>query len=237
MAECDYCGERFDDEGALLSHLEEAHPDDLGPIDRRRVTAASEGEAGLDRRVRIGIAAVALIALIAGGYLLVSGGNGTQQAGLETQPLPDRGEQSVISSVQQHDSRGNAHVAAGTEIEYQRIPPTSGTHYPTTVEAGLYEQTPPLGALVHSLEHGAVVIYYDPGQIDQATEDSLEAFAAAHTGTWESVIVVPMPEAGPTAPVVLTAWRHSLRLEDYDPGTVRAFLAEYLGRGPEHPVR
>lgn len=237
MGECDYCGKRFEDEGDLLSHMEEAHSNELGPIDRRRVTAATEDGGGLDRPVRIGITAVALIALVAGGYLLVFGGNGGQQSGSEARPLPDRGDQSVISAVQEHESRGNAHVAAGTEIEYQRIPPTSGTHYPTTVEAGLYDQTPPLGALVHSLEHGAVVIYYDPGGIDQATEDSLEAFASTHTGTWLSVIVVPMPEEGPNAPVVLTAWRHSLRIDDYEPETVRAFLAEYLGRGPENPVR
>jgi hypothetical protein len=28
-----------------------------------------------------------------------------------------------------------------------------------------------------------------------------------------------------------------LNLDKYDPQVVRAFLAEYLGRGPENPIR
>jgi hypothetical protein len=49
------------------------------------------------------------------------------------------------------------------------------------------------------------------------------------------VIVVPSETI--ETPYVLTAWQAMLRMEEYDAETVRAFLAEYLGRGPEHPVR
>lgn len=236
MAECDYCGKSFENETALLTHLGEEHEGELGRIDRRRVAEVEEGSR-LGRPVWIGIAVVALLALLAAVYLLIFSGSGGQQDRIETQPLPERGDQSVIASVQTHPSHGNAHVEPGTEIEYESIPPTSGTHYPTTVDAGFYEETPPLGALVHSLEHGAVVIYYDPNEIDAATKESLRAFASTHTDQWASVIVVPHPQEGSSAPIVLTAWRHSLRLEEYDPETVRAFLGEYLGRGPEHAVR
>jgi hypothetical protein len=49
--------------------------------------------------------------------------------------------------------------------------------------------------------------------------------------------VVPNPADDPRAAYVLTAWRHRLTMDSYDEATVRAFLAEYLGRGPENPVR
>lgn len=238
MAECDYCGAAFDTEDDLLAHLGSEHEGELGRIDRRRVADARDREGGLSRPVALGLAVVAILALLAAAYLFLFNDAGAGATGIETQPLPDRGDQAVISSVQRHPSQGNAHVEPGTSIQYQNVPPTSGAHYPTTVDAGFYQETPPLGALVHSLEHGAVVIYYDPAAVDAEAEESLRAFASTHTGTWSSVIVVPLPaDAATDSPFVLTAWRHSLSLESYDAETVRAFLAEYLGRGPENPVR
>lgn len=43
MEECDYCGETFRDEGALLEHLDAAHYEELGRIDRRRVDERKGG--------------------------------------------------------------------------------------------------------------------------------------------------------------------------------------------------
>ncbi len=39
------------------------------------------------------------------------------------------------------------------------------------------------------------------------------------------------------SPFILTAWDKMLKLDKYDPQVVKAFLAEYLGRGPESPGR
>ena len=236
MPECEYCGSTFESEASLVDHLGSAHDGELSPIDQRRV-ASADPESGWSQPLRLGVAAIALLALLGAAYLLVFGPNGGSTSGIETSQLPDRGDPSVISAVQQHPSEGNAHVDPGTSVQYETMPPVSGPHYPTTVDAGWYVETPPRGALVHSLEHGAVVIYYDPASIDAETEESLKAFATTHTGTWSSVIVAPTPVDDPAAPFVLAAWRHSLHLEQYDPETVRAFLAEFLGRGPEHPVR
>jgi len=91
--------------------------------------------------------------------------------------------------------------------------------------------------LVHSLEHGAVVIYYDPTKLDPEAERSLKAFAQAHRHPWAGVLVVPNPEPDFGYPYILTAWTVMLKLEEYDAKVVQAFLAEYLGRGPENRVR
>lgn len=156
---------------------------------------------------------------------------------IESAPLPDRGDDRYIEQVRTFPSEGRKHVEGGSDVDYGTMPPTSGPHYSGVVEPGMYKGLPPLGRIVHNLEHGAVVIYYDPERITDAAKQSLQAFAGEHTDPFAHVVVVPSPLENPSKPYVLTAWRKMLRLDEYDPKAVRAFLAEYLGRGPEHKVR
>lgn len=53
---------------------------------------------------------------------------------------------------------------------YPSVPPTSGPHNPTPLPQGIYSSPPPLDQTIHSLEHGAVIIWYDPS----ATGEDLE---------------------------------------------------------------
>lgn len=159
----------------------------------------------------------------------------------ELRPLPERGDPALLEGVERYPSEGREHVAPGSPLSYGTMPPTSGPHYATATPAGFYAQTPPLGSLVHSLEHGAVIVYYVPERLaqDKDAEEHLRALALRHRNPWAGVIVAPHPAPGsdPEHPYVLTAWTVMLRLPEYDPARVEAFLAEYLGRGPENPVR
>jgi hypothetical protein len=235
MPDCGYCEETFDDEDAYLAHLRDAHEAELSRIDRRRVRQSMEDDGG-SRVIVYGAVAVVLVLLAAAVYVTVLSGDGGSTS-IEARPLPDSGDDSLLGGVQQFPSQGNAHVASDTQIDYSTSPPTSGPHYNLPAEAGFYDEPVPAGNLVHSLEHGAVVIYYDPAAITPAEEESLRAFASNNEDPWASVIVVPNPSAEPESPYVLTAWRTMLRTDEYDPDVVRAFLAEYVGRGPENPVR
>lgn len=245
MPDCDYCEASFDDEEEYLAHLQAEHEGELGRIDRRRVEEAgrTDEEGGLPTGpIILGLVLLVAVAVVA--YTVAVGGGGTDGAatdadpsGLETEPLPDSGEQALLEEVTQHPNEGTDHVSPDTDVEYDTTPPTSGPHYSGTVDAGFYTEAPPAGEIVHTLEHGAVVIYYDPDALSPEAEDSLKQWANTHTGTWSSVVVVPHTDESVDSPYVLTAWRHSLRLSEYDIDVVRAFLAEYLGRGPENPVR
>lgn len=130
-------------------------------------------------------------------------------------------------------------MSQGTSVDYATGPPTSGAHYGRAINAGFYSDAQPNGNLVHSLEHGAVVIYYDPSTLSRnaEAEEDLRKLARSHRNPWAGVVVVPHPEPDLQSPYVPTAWTVMLRLEQYEPETVRAFLAEYLGRGPENRVR
>jgi len=170
------------------------------------------------------------------GCLHGGNGDGTDENGESgVKELPESGDEQYIRDVEEFESEGRDHV--GYEVRYAQTPPLSGPHSEQWVESGYYEQTQPAERLVHSLEHGAVVVYYDPEEITDEGREDLQEKSRTYTGTWTSFIAVRSPEESPEAPYTLTAWQHRLRLSEYRPDAVRAFLAEYLGRGPENSVR
>jgi hypothetical protein len=127
-------------------------------------------------------------------------------------------------------SEGQEHVPVGTVIVYATDPPTSGPHYDSPQEGGFFDQEIAAGYLVHSLEHGAVVIYYSPAVTDDQ-QKALQRLAKQHPGTFAQVICVPRNDA--TYPIILTAWTHRLRLTAYDKDRIDNFCTLYLDQGPE----
>ncbi len=76
----------------------------------------------------------------------------------------------------------------GTEIEYPDAPPAFGQHYPEPdgMERKLYteEDRPPLGKLVHNLEHGYTILWYDQSVADDGGQmDELRGIADKLQGT------------------------------------------------------
>jgi hypothetical protein len=237
VPDCDYCSATFEDEDAYLDHLAGNHEDQLGPIERRRVAEREADSSGVSRTAIVvgAVAVLALGAFVATFVLGGNGGNDVSPEGIEASALDDSGASQYIDTVEQFPSQGNQHVSG--DVDYARMPPLSGPHSPRAQSAKFAEQTPPLPELVHSLEHGHVVVYYDEAALTPEARQSLQQFVQAHSGTWQSVIAVPNPSENPESPFVLTAWRHRLTMDSYDAQAVHAFLSEFLGRGPENPVR
>jgi hypothetical protein len=248
MVECEHCGDAFDSEEAYLDHLAAEHESELGAIDRRRIAAQRGGgdDDGLPTMQLLTGGAVLVTVVVFIWFVFFSGGGGggggdlnATPTGLESERLPDRGAEQWISQVEQFPDEGNEHVSRDTDIDYARIPPLSGPHYDAqyATPAGFYDEEQELGSLVHTLEHGAVIVYYDPAALNDSAEASLRAWAQEHQGTWSSIVVAPNPNENPEHAFVLTAWRHELTLDSYSAEAVQAFAGEYLGRGPENPVR
>ena len=240
MPDCSYCGASFDDEESYLRHLGDEHDDELGRIDRRRVRSLERDGGVVDEIPVGGVVLVGIIGIAAVvGFLVVDGGGGdeTTPAGIEAERLPASGDPALLANVTDYPGQSREHVGRSTPINYSTYPPTGGPHYGRTAPAGVYNRSPSAGDIVHTLEHGAVVIYYDEAGLTPEIRRSLEEWAAAYTGTWMSILAVPHTRESPESPFVLTAWGHMLRMDEYDPEVVQAFAAEYLGRGPENPVR
>jgi len=244
VPDCDHCGAEFDDEDAYIDHLASQHEGELGRIERRRVENHDAGGNVSRTTLLAGVVGLVILGAIAAVFVLGAGNgesNGSQYAytgdvsEIETAALKQQGNPDRLEDVERFQSRGRTHVTGS--IDYERVPPLSGDHSPRAVSASFNEETPPLGQLVHSLEHGAVVIYYDPSALTPEARQSLQRFVQAHQDPFASVIVAPNPNSDPQAAYVLTAWRTRLYMDEYQPRTVYAFLSDYLGRGPENPVR
>ncbi|MDD5311507.1 MAG: DUF3105 domain-containing protein [Dehalococcoidia bacterium] len=178
-----------------------------------------------------------LLVISAGSALAcVSGQPSSQsQASIEDAKLPAHGDASLLTGVISPPDEGRDHIWPDHPVEYGTMPPTSGPHFPDPTAPGFYTTRPEFGYLVHSLEHGSVVIYYNPAQLSPDIEKSLRAFVKADSDP--EVGVVAVPDADFKYPFILTAWDRMLTLDKYDNQVVAAFLAEYLGRGPESPGR
>ncbi|MEM7222423.1 MAG: DUF3105 domain-containing protein [Pseudomonadota bacterium] len=138
-----------------------------------------------------------------------------------------------LDAVQSHPNRGRSHFSPGGSYNYGEPFPTSGPHDPIWLDPGFYHAAMPATRIVHSLEHGNVVIYYDrPG--DDVME-MIEDWVGLYPGQWDGLIATPSPGLG--SAVMLNAWTKSLELDPFDPIAAAAFIDTYRGRGPENPVR
>ena len=93
---------------------------------------------------------------------------------------------------------------------------------------GFYDQQPPDEFAVHSLEHGAVWIAFDPAT-PAADVQALKAYAKQ-----DHVLVSPY--AGMDAPITLVAWEHRLELQSASDLRLKQFVDEYRN-GSQAPER
>lgn len=107
------------------------------------------------------------------------------------------------------------------------LPPIGGIHDPFWQNCGIYDE--PVGDkhAVHSLEHGAVWITYQP-DLDEEAVEHLRDMARGQ----EYVLLSPYPNLQNS--VVLTAWGVQLELDDAMDERVQAFIDLYQA-GPQTP--
>lgn len=175
--------------------------------------------------------------VVIGGVVILAGWLGWKwqwNKGVETAFLEHAhsGEAALEQVKAGHDA-GGGHIAPGQPIGYPERFPTSGPHDRNWINPGVYDTVQPPTKLVHSVEHGMVVIYYDAPSSEAMS--MLEDWAGLYKGPWSGVVVTPGPGIGEE--LVLTAWNQTLRLKPFEAASAAAFIDRFRGRGPEHPVR
>jgi Protein of unknown function (DUF3105) len=113
-------------------------------------------------------------------------------------------------------------------VSYPQSPPAGGDHSPGWQNCGVYREPVKNEQAVHSLEHGAVWLTYDPTlAADQIKV--LEEWTDGHTH------ILVSPYADNPAPVVATAWGAQMRLATADDPKLAEFIEDYEQRadGPE----
>ena len=142
--------------------------------------------------------------------------------------LPDIGDREAgCGEIEQHDIEGQEHV--DVTPQYGTNPPTSGNHLQTPASPGFFEEAVDPGALVHNMEHGQIIFWYDP----EAPPDVIDALEAVVDQEFDASIAVPWEEIESPYNFAMTAWGASQHCRDVSQGVVNAFREEYQGRGPE----
>ncbi len=128
---------------------------------------------------------------------------------------------SAIDGVVTVDYEAGQHVGPTQRVAYDYTPPFGGPHDSVwaTCTGTVYDQPVRTENMVHSLEHGAVWIAYNPDLIDDAARDTLAAKVDGRSYTMMS------PYPGLDSPIALQSWGHQLKVDSADDERIDHFIA------------
>lgn len=128
---------------------------------------------------------------------------------------------------ERYRSQGNLHLVslATPHAPYNSDPPTSGPHMPGVAAWGSYTTVQPDEYLVHNMEDGGVILWYDMGSEEEnaATVDVLNDIARGYS----RVVIAPRENLG--SPYVFTAWTRLQRFAELDREAMIRFIDAYEG--------
>jgi len=142
-----------------------------------------------------------------------------------TPATPATSAASQITGIETYSNLAQTHTTA--PVDYPQSPPVGGPHDPVWQNCGFYDQPVRNENAVHSMEHGAVWITYQPELPAKEIEILHEI---ARTNSY--VEVSPYPKL--PAPVVATAWGVQLKLDSAEDKRLSEFVAMYM-QGPQTP--
>ncbi len=153
-------------------------------------------------------------------------------AGSDAAPGSDAGKCTMIESAVANE--GWAHVAEGTATTYAHNPPASGNHYAPWARYEVFATAIPRGYWVHNIEHGGIVLLYNPGASAATIADLTAAWTAipddpacAH----RRALLTPDLELDDTVAVVAADW--VLEGPCVDQAAILAFVTAHRAMAPE----
>ncbi len=140
-----------------------------------------------------------------------------------------------VESIDEIDGITTAEYEAGqhvgTTVAYAESPPVGGEHDPVWADCTgtVYDVDIRHENAVHSLEHGAMWITYNPDEVSEEEIATLTELVDGELGRMLS------PYVGQDSPVSLQSWNHQLKVDSADDPRVQQF-ADFLTRNPDfHP--
>jgi hypothetical protein len=130
---------------------------------------------------------------------------------------------------------GRTHIDEGTQGgPYSSTPAASGPHWPQPIAWGVYPDPIPQEPVIHNLEHGGIVIWYQADQVSPTDVADLAEYTRRWNAT-ERYKVLMAPWAGEDfgAPMAMVAWTWLLYLDELETGTMDQFIDQHYGDAPE----
>lgn len=193
-----------------------------GPTKAERLAAAERARRRKALRTRVVVGGVVLLLIGAVAAVVIN----NRRSSSETVSRLEAGSCQFDRSADPDAGAGRNHVASPT---YEVNPPAGGDHLPTPAPAGTYtpQNTPPDGQVVHSMEHGYVIVWYRPDLAADA-QAQVRQVTDKHA---KDVLVVP--RASLPKPVAATAWGRRLLCDRVEPAALELFVTTYRNQGPE----
>jgi hypothetical protein len=136
-----------------------------------------------------------------------------------------------IQGVQVIQYEGGQHVDPNVQVAYTHSPPFGGSHdYSWAACNGVVYPEPVRNEnMVHSLEHGAVWIAYNPDQVTG------QALATLTDKVQSKPYTLMSPYPGLDQPISLQSWGHQLKLADANDPRIDEFIAALRVNQYQHP--
>lgn len=126
----------------------------------------------------------------------------------------------AIPGIEIKQFEGGKHVQAPRQVAYQETPPFGGPHdqFWADCTGTVYEQPIRTENIVHSLEHGAVWIAYQPDKLSEAAVDKLRQRVEGKP----YMLMSPVPTL--KSPISLQSWGHQLKVKKADDPRIDQFI-------------
>ena len=177
------------------------------------------------------VAASAIIAVLVIGGFAIGGTNFQRgaQTGASQEYVEGVGVRQEFMPV---GPRGlNAHVSGNEIVSYNTSPPTSGDHWSTPANCGIYADGLADERIVHNLEHGNIVVSYNlasPEDVDQL-KDTVNSIGLS--AVWG---ITRFYDKIPVGTVAVSAWGVLDQMDGVDRERISRFFDTYAGSlGPE----
>lgn len=119
-------------------------------------------------------------------------------------------------------------------------PPTSGQHYGQPLESGFYEvgdpetQIPfPDGFILHNLEHGLVIFWYNCDLLDEIACTLLKTQIKKVMDGFNKVKLIGFPWTKLEVPLVMTSWGKTQSFAMFDEEMTKEFVQSNRNYSPE----
>ena len=180
----------------------------------------------------LAIGGVLLVGAVIIGLVLLLGSGPNPDAGVR---ITDDGQTHVSDGVSCRADPASCEVNGDP---YSSLPATSGPHWGSPTNWGVYSTPQNESQVPHNLEHGGIVIWYDPEAVDEEGVEALSQYVTTQVSSGISgrfkFILSPWGGDEPLpSPVVATAWNWMLELEEADTSAIDAFAREHYGIAPE----
>lgn len=137
---------------------------------------------------------------------------------------------SLEGKVEDFPIEGRDHVPAGTNVDYQTNPPTSGSHLAQAEEWGIFTNEIDDMHAVHSMEHGGIWISYKDTSEEEIT-------VLEDIGKQNSQSTLISPRSGNDNKIVIASWGKMMKLEAADKVLIQKYIDTYKNQAPEKLAR